>query len=173
MANFNLLLESGHDLLLESGFALELEQPVTSYEYDIETLVMQILGLSAILSDVTIRHHTEDASTVSAGDRLTVRCDPKTPMTQARSTALRAPVWQADVTITAQSVDTDTSFDEWQEAIDTALMPATNEYPAAAVTAATASFPNGIKILGATGGDRFTEDKRRTLTRVYPVMFML
>lgn len=172
MPNFDLLLESGDELLLESGSILELEESSTSHEYDIETLVIQILGLNATFSGVDIEHHSDDESTVSKGNRITVRCDPKTPFVQARSTARVAPVWQADVTISAQSGGSAEDFESWQKAIDAAMWPASEEYPAAAVTAAGVSFPNGLKVLTMTGGDRFTGSvSRRTLTRVFPVIF--
>ena len=142
---------------------------MASDEYNIETLVIAILADSATFSGVSIVHHVEDDSTVSKGDRLTVKCDPAFPLVDARKMSLPAGVLQANVTITAQSSAAETTFDGWRDAIDAAINAAS--YPASVVTTATGLFPNGVILDQISGGTLFDQEKRRELTRTFRVVF--
>lgn len=145
---------------------------MASDEYNIESLVIAILEDSATFSGVAVEHWVEDDATVSKGNRLTVKVDPMTPKVAAHRPDKKAPVWQSTITISAQHGGSETDFDGWRDAIDAAMMPAA--YAASVVTLAGTSFPNGIVIESASGGDVFdAPGNRRTMTRTFPVVFRI
>lgn len=145
---------------------------MASAEYNIESIVIAILEDSATFAVGDVVHHVEDDSTVSKGNRLTVKVDPMTPKVTSHRPDKKAPVWQSTITISAQHGGSETDFDTWRDAIDDAMMPTT--YAASVVTLATTHFPNGIVIEPASGGTIFdAPSNRRTLTRTFPVVFRL
>jgi hypothetical protein len=143
---------------------------MASAEYNIESLVIAILEASATFSGVSVEHHVEDESTTAKMSRVTVKADPATPKAEAFRPDRKAPVWQSVINIEVQHVGVDTTFDAWRDAIDDAMMPAS--FAAGIVTTATSLFPNGIVIESANGGAVFDgPDKRRSVTRTFPVVF--
>lgn len=144
---------------------------MSSPEANIETLVSAIL--QDALASATIRTGEEDTDTVSVHNRINVDCAPKTPLAPARSSNRTPIFWQAQVTITAQSHDTASAFDAWRDAIDDAINPANNTYPASVVTTALSLFPNGVEIGQLEGGDITQDSKARTLTRSFRAVFKL
>ena len=141
---------------------------MASDEYNIETLVIAILADSATFSGVSIEHHAEDADTVSKGDRITVKCEPKTPMLERRKMTLAPAVWQAQVEVSMLASNSETTWDSWRDAVDAAL---TGAVPASVTTSADALFSH-IYLESPSGGGQFNgPDKRRTLTRSLRAVF--
>lgn len=130
---------------------------MASAEYEVESVIIAKLQASATFSGVPVEHWTEDTSTVSKGNRITVKADSSIPAVQPYNPIATVPVWRTVVTVSAQTDGTETAFENWREAID-------------------ATVKNGVgdvvKIGPPTGGAIFDGPaNRRTMTRTFEVVY--
>jgi hypothetical protein len=130
---------------------------MASAEYEIESVIIAKLAASGTFTGIDIEHWTEDESTVTKANRLTVKVDPKTPAVPPYNPIATVPVWRSTITVSAQHNGTDTTFDAWREAVDSVVKNGVGDV---------------IKICPPDGGGIFDgPTKRRTLTRTFPVVF--
>lgn len=144
--------------------------PATSIENYVEQIFVLQLGGQADLSGVAIKRHDED--TEAAKDRVTVKAEPREIAVE--KPAGGAPVvWRVPVVVTAHLVTRSAAtMDAYIAAIQAAFATGTAGV-AAAVTLATAQFPNGFKVEETDDGDRENADETRRRSKRFDVLIVI
>ncbi len=111
-----------------------------------------------------VLNYDADGDTVSSRSRVVVRASEPVPIVPGFKPDSPAPVLQSDVEISIRlATSSSSTLDTWEAAVDAALATA----PAAVITAALASYPNGFKFDDVAAGSRQpegAENRERTKT---------